>query len=191
MISFRTKSDTGVSVAIIIAITVLVVTGLVMLFVPAPTTAGIASGKIRSQKELDERLAKLEKDKRDAKAMIVSQVWKVPIAEVGPKALAFITSFAQRQNVKLLAFRPQKIVEVNGLNQLPFLITIEGPYPGVMKFVKDLEAPALKVGTSLVQVTGSDPSTDTVSATVGIVAYKQLEIKSASKGKTNASKKEN
>lgn len=190
MISFRTKADTGTSVAILAAIAVLLVTGIMML-VPKPSTAGLAAGKIRSQRDLEKRIADLEKDKTAAKAKIASLVWSLPLEEVGPKALESITAFAQKQKLKLIAFRPQKAVEVNGMNQLPFVISIEGPYPGIMRFLRDLDQPDLKLGTNLVQVSSSDPNTDLVSATVGVVAYKQLEVKTKSQEKPNAAKKEN
>ena len=53
------------------------------------------------------------------------------------------------------------------------------------------DQPDLKLGTNLVQVSSSDPNTDLVSATVGVVAYKQLEVKTKTQEKPNAAKKEN
>lgn len=192
MISFRTKAETGASVAILVAIGVLVVTALYMVFVPEPTVAGIVAGKARSQTELDDRLEKLKKDKVQTTAKIASQVWAQPIEEIGPTALQSITAFAQTQRLKLLGFRPQKTVDVNGLTQLPFLISVEGAYPNIIKFVRQLEASDLKMGTSLVQVSATDPNSDLVNATVGVVAYRLISTaKPAPKGNTNATKKEN
>jgi Tfp pilus assembly protein PilO len=191
VISFRTKAEAGTSIAILLALLTLVVTGIVMVFVPEPNAAGLAAGKIRSQRELEDRITNLKKDQTKAKEKIAKQVWALPIQEVGPKALESITAYAQKEKLKLVAFRPQKTAEVNGLTQLPFVISIEGPYPGIMKFLKDLDQPDLKLGTNLVQVSSSDPNTDLVSATVGVVAYKQLETKTATQEKPNAAKKEN
>lgn len=192
MISFRTKSETGTSIAILGALGVLVLTGLFMLFVPAPTTEGIAAGKIRSQRELDERVDKLKADKKLTSAKIASQVWTEPIAEIGPTALESITAFARTQKLTLLGFRPQKTLDVNGLTQLPFLISVEGPYPNIMKFVRQLEASDLRMGTSLVQVSANDPNSDLVNATIGVVAYKLISTaKTVAKGNTNATQKEN
>ena len=192
MISFRTKSEAGTSIAILSALGVLVLTGLLMLFVRPPTTEGIAAGKIRSQRELDERVDKLKADKKLTTAKIASQVWSEPIAEIGPTALESITAFARTEKLTLLGFRPQKAVEVNGLTQLPFLISVEGPYPNIMKFVRQLEASDLRMGTSLVQVSANDPNSDLVNATIGVVAYKLISTsKPVTKGNTNATKKEN
>lgn len=192
MISFRTKSEAGTSIAILGALGVLVLTGLFMLFVPSPTTEGIAAGKIRSQRELDDRVDKLKEDKKLTTAKIATQVWSEPIAEIGPIALESITAFAQTQKLKLLGFRPQKTVDVNGLTQLPFLISVEGAYPNIMKFVRQLEASDLRMGTSLVQVSATDANSDLVNATVGVVAYKIISTaKPATQGNTNATKKEN
>jgi Tfp pilus assembly protein PilO len=190
VISFRTKSDTATSVAILVSLAILVVTGLVMLFVPKPTTDGLARGKVRSERELEDRLKKLKADKVKLATQIVTHTWPLKMEEIGPKGLESINAFAGKHRLKLMAFRPQKPLEVNNLTQLPFLISIEGPYPAIMRFVKELENPSLKLGTNLVQISGSDPNSDLVSATIGVVAYKQIEIKKP-QGKTNAAKKEN
>lgn len=190
MISFRTRSDAMSSIAILIALVVLVGTGFVLAFVPKPSTDGTATGKIRSQRELDERLDALTKNRTASRAAIAKLVWQLPTEQIGPKALASITAFAQRNRLKLVAFRPQKAVEVNELQQLPFVISIEGPYPSLMRFVKDLESPELKLGTSLVQISTSDPNSDIVSATIGVVAYRPVSAPKTSE-KPNAAKKEN
>jgi Tfp pilus assembly protein PilO len=188
VISFRTKAETGTSIAILASLVLLVALGLFMLFRPKPNTVGIAAGKIRSQRELDERIAKLEKERTSTQATIDSWTWTEPIAQIGPKALNSITLFAQRNHLKLIAFRPQKTTDVNELTQLPFVISIEGAYPSVMQFVKDLETPTLKLGTGMVQVSTSDPSSDLVAATINVVAYRKLESKT-SQEKPNAAKK--
>jgi hypothetical protein len=188
VISFRTKADTGASIAIIVAIIVLMGTAVVMIFIPPPSTAGIVAGKARSEKEIVERIRQLKSDEIAAKTVVAAQTWTDSAEEIGPKALAFITSFAQKNRLKLIAFRPQKAVEVNSMDQLPFLISVEGPFPGVMGILQDLEDPALKLGTSLVQISSSDPSSDLVSATIGIVAYRNLDVKKTTTVNTNAAK---
>jgi hypothetical protein len=57
-----------------------------------------------------------------------------------------------------------------------------------MGILQDLEDPALKLGTSLVQISSSDPSSDLVSATIGIVAYRNLDVKKSTTVNTNAAK---
>lgn len=190
MISFRTRSESITSIAILVALFVLVATGIVMAFVPKPSVAGVATGKIRSQRELDDRIAKLEAERLASRVSINSLVWTQAVAEVGPKALESVTAFAQRNGLKLIAFRPQKTAEINELTQLPFVISIEGAYPNIMRFVKDLETPSLKLGTGMVQVSTSDPNSDLVAATISVVAYRKLETKKPQE-KPNAAKKEN
>ena len=190
MISFRTRAETTSSIAIIVALVVLAATGAVMAFGNKPTTAGIASGKIRSQRELEDRIGKLEAERKAAKTTIDSWVWTEKVEDVGPKALESITAYAQRNHLKLIAFRPQKAVEVNELTQLPFVIAIEGAYPNIVRFVKDLETPSLKLGTGMIQVSTSDSNSDLVAATISVVAYRKPETKKP-QVKPNAAKKEN
>ncbi len=193
MISFKSKADTGASIAILSAVLVLAGTGLFMLFLKPPDTEGVVAGKTRSRNDLEKQVDRLESDKKKLNTQISGQVWTEPLEEIGPTALKSITTFAQSQSLKLMGFRPQKTVEVNGLTQVPFIISVEGTYPNVVKFTRQLEASSLKMGTNLVQVSATDPNSDLVSATIGVVAYRLISTAKpvVAKNNTNATKKEN
>ena len=103
MISFRTKSESATSVAIIAALLILVGTGLFMILVKPPTTDGTAAGKIRAQAELEDRLEKLKADNIMFKTAILDHTWPQKTEEIGPTALASITAFAQKHRLKLMA----------------------------------------------------------------------------------------
>ena len=57
------------------------------------------------------------------------------------------------------------------MTQLPFLIGVDGSYPNVVAFVKDIETKGTKLALSQVQLSSSDGTTDKVSASIGVVAY--------------------
>ncbi|MCC7230470.1 MAG: type 4a pilus biogenesis protein PilO [Fimbriimonadaceae bacterium] len=190
MISFRTRAESGASVAIIAAIVVLVLTAAIMVFVKPPTVAGMVAGKAKARDEVQKQINELKANKKKLEGTLAALQWDLPIDQISPKALESITEFARKDHLKLIGFRPQKAVEVNGLNQVPMLIAIEGSFPSLTKFLSDLQDPKLKLGTGTIQIANSDPSTDTVSATIGMVAYRQIDKKPATKVQTNG-KKEN
>jgi len=189
MISFKSRTDTGITVAILAALVILVGTGVYMLAVPKPTTNGKATGRERTMRKVQDDLESVHKNLEETKATVDAKVWSVPVAQIGPKALESITGIAQKAKLKLVAFRPQKPVSVNGLTQLPFIVSVEGSYVGVMSLVRQIEADDSKIAPNLVQFTSTDGNSDVVSATIGIVAYAQEnQKKPTAPGKSTAGK---
>ena len=171
MFSFKTKADTGASVAIIAALVIMVATIAYSLLIPAPSTEGVANGPQRSIREIEDQIKQGDEQLTEKTTYVQSKIWDVPLDDIGPKALQSVTKFAQEAKIKLVAFRPQKPTDVNGLTQLPFLISLEGGYPGVMQFLRKLEAGNVKLAINSAQIASSDANSDTVTATVGAVVY--------------------
>lgn len=180
MINFKTRTDTAITTAILTSLLILVGTGVYMMVVPKPTSEGKATGRERTYKKVLNDLESVQKNLTETKAAIDAKVWDVPVAQIGPKTLESITSIAQKAKLKVVAFRPQKPVPVNGLTQLPFIVSLEGSYVGVMNLVHEIEAKGSKIAPSLVQFSSTDSNSDLVTATVGIVAYAQENEKKPS-----------
>lgn len=119
--------------------------------------------------------AKLE----EARATIDARVWTEEVDAIQTKAMALASKLAQDAKVSLNAFRPQKSSENGGLLVIPFLISLEGPYPNVVRLLESLETPANKIAVNLVQLTSADGASDTVTATVGVLAFKEIAEKKA------------
>jgi Tfp pilus assembly protein PilO len=171
VISFRTKSDITAAFFAIVAILVMIGTLVWMVFVPLPTEQGIARGRTRTENKLKADIAKAQLDASKAQAEINPLLWTGTVEEVGPQALAKVTQLSKTHRLKLVAFRPQKSVDVPGVTQLPFSITTQGAYLDTMQLVKELETPTSKLAVSLVQVAAADAYTDSVLGTINIVAY--------------------
>ena len=191
MISFKSRAEIAASIVILAAIGIMLATAAFMIFVPIPTAKGVASAKIKARNEIEGQIKDLKTKQALLATNIASRLWTLPPDQIGPKALESITAFARREKLTLKAFRPQKSNEVNGLMQLPYLIAIEGSYPGLMRFLSDLQTAELKVATSVVQLANTDPNSDLVSATVGVVAYRTLEVAKPAPTKKINAKKEN
>jgi len=98
-------------------------------------------------------------------------LWSMPVDKIGPTALSAVNELARVHQVTITAFRPQKQNEQSGLLLLPYLIVMQGTYPGVTGFLHDLQATSTKLAVNLVQVAAADQSTDQVNASIGVIAY--------------------
>ena len=162
----------NVITAIMIVSALVLVATLASLFIfKAPTSA--AAKKDHNTKvmrtEQDTLIAQKDADKAEAENK--PHLWNMSLQNVGPAALAKITALAKTHQVKLSSFRPQRTIDVDGLTQVPFLMTIDGSYPNVVGFVRDIESSDTKLAVSQAQMTSSDGGSDKVSASIGIVAY--------------------
>jgi hypothetical protein len=170
VISFRNKADVGPSVAIILAILVMIGT-LVFVLLPKPKVAMTkrAIDKVALDSRLNIKKAK-EAAERD-EAFVAQYVWTGPASQVAPVALARATKLSADHHVKLVAFRPQRPTDADGFTQLPFQISVEGPFPAVAAMLKELETPQGQLCVNLVQVSAAEGDTDKVSATIGTIAF--------------------
>lgn len=172
----RPKDSRDITVTAIFALAILVMigTGVFMLAVrpPSLTTAQRLHDENRDKTESQAFAA--AKNAKEQAAAIVPRVWALPQDQIGPAALAKVTTFAKAHQVKLTSFRPQRVADADGLTQIPFMMTLDGAYPNVVAFVKDIEASDSRLAVNQVQLSSSDGATDKVSASIGLVAYADL-----------------
>ncbi len=170
MISFRNKADVGPSAAIILAMLVMIGT-LVFVLLPKPKVA--MTTRAIDKVALDSRLnIKKAKDAGARDQEFVAQyVWTGPASQVAPVALARATKLSADHHLKLIAFRPQRTTDADGFTQLPFQISVEGPFPAVAAMLRELETPQGQLCVNLVQVSAAEGDTNKVSATIGTIAF--------------------
>ena len=141
------------------------------LVVPRPVAPSKHEQAIKKQ-QMMRTIEIHQQDANAAKADVARYIWQVKKTdEIGAKSLAAITALAAKHKVSLLGFRPQKAYSQDGLTQLPYLIILEGEYPGVSAFLNDLENIQTKLAINMVQVSASEANTDRVNANIGVVAY--------------------
>ncbi len=155
----------------ITAVAALVVIAAYDQLVPPPGSERVVTSKSK---------AELEKDKKEAMDKLVesertvnSLTWQVSRDEVDPSAMSWVSQRAQQNFVQVSAFRPQRAVNADGLAQLNYLVTAEGPYLNVMKFVKALEGSDSLLAIKALQMASINGASDTVRATVALVAYQE------------------
>ncbi|CAN5579376.1 hypothetical protein BH11ARM2_BH11ARM2_24290 [soil metagenome] len=159
------KALTGLAVA------VLFLTLVAIIMVPKADPKE-AVDKLKRQTSKDRvATAIAEKDSKDAETVINLRAWSGTPGTIAPVARERLRAIAKKDSVSLTSFRPQKQNDNGELSQLPFVATVEGAYPDVVRFVRDAEAPATKLAVNLVQIANLDDTTSRVNATVGFLAY--------------------
>ncbi len=155
----------------ITAVFALVVISAYDIIAPSPGSQRVVTTKSR---------AELEQDKEDAQRKLAeseqtvnSLTWQVSRDEVDPTAMAWVSQRARQNAVEVSAFRPQRSVDAQGLDQLNYLVTAEGPYPNVVRFIKVFEGSNSLLAVKAVQVASINGASDTVRATISLVAYQE------------------
>ena len=102
-------------------------------------------------------------------------LWQKSRDEIGPAAMEWVSDTARKRLIEVRSFRPQRTVRENGLDQLNYLVTTEGSYLAVMAFLKEFESEDSLLAVKLVQVGSIDGATDMVRASIGLVAYMEID----------------
>ena len=100
-------------------------------------------------------------------------LWTENPDAIAPRALSIVTEAANKNQLKINAFRPQKPTSSPELEELHYVVAIEGRFPLVATFLKAVETPGNRLAVDLFQVTSADGATDMVTATVGLVAFRE------------------
>ena len=170
MISFRTRDDALASSISIIAVLMLAGT-FVWMLIPPQRIEPLVRSRARTLSKLDQEIDSTKKNNAELAAQIDPLLWAGNVQTVGPQALAAVSSVVKARNLRLVAFRPQRVIPSGAVTVAPFAVNLEGSFLNVMQFVKDLEANKNKIAVGQVQVSAADASSDNVNATVNIVAY--------------------
>ena len=172
MMTITKGKDVGIQVATGLAVLTLIATLGVMLLVKPPTTAGIAPAQRRAENQLLDETEAARKDVAKREAALAKPVWSVPAQEVGPVVVGTATRLAATSAVKLSGIRPQRTTIEGKVETMPFVISAEGSFPNVLRFVSGLETPENRLAVSLIQMTSADGATDRVTATIGVTAFR-------------------
>lgn len=154
-----------------LAVAVLFVTLVAMIAVPK---ADAKEGLLKAKRQISkDRVATIiaREDADKAESVVRLRTWPGTPGTIGPVARERLRALAAKVGVSLTSFRPQRQNDNGELSQLPFVATIEGPYPNVVRFVRGAESPTTKLAVNLVQISNSDDASNRVNATVGLLAY--------------------
>lgn len=142
---------------------------------PIRSAGNIVATRAKEDRTLDASIASLREEVTTLRAKNLTRLWTQPADEVAAATMAKVTTIAQGRGLKVIAFRPQRTQDDNGVARLPYQATLEGPFPQVIGFLQDLETSKFRAIVSTVQIASADGASDKVSATIGIVAYREID----------------
>ena len=175
MIGFKTKDDVLPSSLIVAAILLLAGSLAFMVFVPRPTTAGLAKGKVLSRQRIEKEIDTAKEASAKAEADAKLRLWTGRPERVTAEVLAYVTGQANANKLKLGAFRPQRTVVLEGAGELPFSIQISGAFPDVRRFLSALDTPKGRLALRSIQLSGADEASSNVTAMISLTAYVPLD----------------
>ena len=171
LINFKNRQEAGPSAVMLTALVVLAGALAYMLLVPTPTTEGLAKGKERSRKQLEDQIVMAQQSGQLARTQTASRLWQGDLDMISASVLAQLTQEANGRKLKLSAFRPQRTLNLPELTELPFSVQVSGPYPAVQAFAATLDRPSTRLALRSLQLASSDAASNTVTATLGISAF--------------------
>lgn len=136
----------------------------------APAESLPAAIKVREQRQArDVELAR--KDLKKFEETVASDTWTKSGDEFGPFLMREVGGWARKTGVGMVSVRPQKTERTEFAIQFNYLLTMEGSFPNLVKFVEEFETPESVLSVRTLQVTSADAETDKVRASIGVVAY--------------------
>jgi len=139
--------------------------------VPMPKIEVKGSGIAEQEKRLRQQANALYLETKESEQLLNSRLWIGDSKLIGPRAMATATQIASKRQLKLAAFRPQKSVQEGTLVRFPFVVSLEGTYPQIIGFVRDLENPSNKLVVNIVQIASTDGSSSAVNAVINLWAF--------------------
>ena len=188
MISFKDPRDQLGSSLFVGGIVLLTASLVMFLFVHPPTTKGIQGKKLAKLRQASNAI-----DTANERIDIIEQVfektkWKEKPDLITGNVLSIVRAATGKASVKLISFRPQRTVETTDLLQLPYVLAVDGSFPNVVKFVQSIEESDAKLAVSSFQLASAEGTSDFVTASVGLVAYRDPYTPGADSSKASDSK---
>ncbi len=147
---------------------------------PAPKPDVAAAKRIAQEQQARKDIAEMQAKLAGTRTSLETLAWKTNADRIESESMSRVSGIARASKVKMNAFRPQKSAEQAGMERIPFIISLEGPYPNVLEFVRRLETSDNKLAVNLLQLTSAEADSDAVSATIGVFAFKERQAPAAS-----------
>lgn len=164
--------NTGIIVVMVLMVAVIGAE----LIVPKPSLNKISQDNIKKQRDLRFSNNETEMKINSINADINKLVYQGNVETVTPKILAQVNQIASANKVDVKSFRPQKPLEFESLQRLPFTVLTSGKFSQVVSFVRQIDEQSTLFSVTLLQVSASDGETDNVTATIGMSAFIKSEV---------------
>ena len=185
----RAKADTTAASNTLLIVACLLLAGSAVagILMPKPNDPTAARKAEDRRKEQEATVRSARAAGQSAKASVLSRTWSGEDASITSAILDLTTTLARKRGVAFVRLQPQRNSEGGALEQLPYLVVVEGPFPAVVAMERDLEVPSNRLGVNAFQISSSDSETNKVTASISIVAQRvgsDVEETEAKNGKS-------
>lgn len=170
MIDFKNKDELPTTVAICVsAILILGAAGWI-LFGPKPQLPNTRQFQ-SNRDQMTKSIKSIRQEITSVNARLAKYVWAGSPEDINPIALKQVNGLVQARHLKLVGFHTAKATAAPNITLIPFVVSVEGSFPNVLAFTRDLEKPGSKFVVDQFEASNSDQSSDKVAANIGITAY--------------------
>ncbi len=168
--------------AIVSALVVIAAAVAFMLLVQSPQAR--VKAKKAERIKLDKEAKGLFVEVTSLKKANQPRLWQTSSEAIGPTAMGKMSALARNLGLTMLSFRPQKPEESGDLTKYRYVLSLEGSFPRMIEFARKAETLGNKIAVDRIQLASKDGATDNVSATIGVVAYRERIEPKAPTGRT-------
>src|SRR5665213_2046320 len=139
MINFKNQDDKPTSYVMVGSLVVMVCAGLFMKFAPPPERK--LTDAVYHAKRMKILISASEDDKKIkiSNQAVAKLTWPGAQEEVMPLALQKVTAMALTHHLKIVGFHPQKPIETPFITIIPCVVNVDGTFPQVVGFERDIE----------------------------------------------------
>lgn len=173
----RAKGDPKALTKILYSASVVVLAGaLAGMVLPHRTIGPIQTNEKKQIHSLRGQEETAKKDAAAAAVRIMTRTWKGDLSSVQDQVLSLVARMTKAHGVNQVRLQPTRVTDDGStLEQVPFLLVVEGPFPAVAALERELESPTHRLAVNLMQVTSTDSESNKVTASLGLTAFRQNE----------------
>lgn len=169
IISFQRREDLTPSILMIVSLVILAGTLAYMLLVPSAARGTRTVGS--SRRRMVDDIAETRYQTRVARMAIQPRLWHGNPEFVTAAALAQLTRQTEKRSLKLTSFRPDRPQEFPDMTELRFDVQVAGPYAALHSLLEAQDARGSKLVLRSVQITATQATGGTVTASLGLSAF--------------------
>lgn len=144
-------------------------------FLPVQTSAQFVQAKKRQYDQTREKISEGKAKVKEIRDANTDRLWSNTPSEVSTEAMAMVANAAKSLNVTISSFRPQRPMQEGVVQILPFDAVVSGRFAAITALCSAIDSPAKKLALESIQINAADPNNETVTASIGLVAYVYVE----------------
>ena len=170
----RAKADpkAASNLVLILACVLLAGSAIAGVLMPKPLDAAEKRKAEAKRQEQVDAITRAKSLESAARAVVMTRTWTGADAAITSAVLDLTTTLARKRGVSFVRLQPQRNNVGDALDQLPYLLVVEGSFPAIAAMEKDLEVPDNRLAVNSFQISSSDSETNKVTASISIIAQR-------------------